>query len=314
MSPFAQRALGRTGLEVSALSLGTAGLGGIYGATDERTGIATVLRAFELGITTFDSSPYYGRTRSETVLGKALAQLPRDEIVVMTKCGRYGADDFDFSPARLRWSCDESLARLQVDHLDVLFLHDVEFGDLDRILDESVATLHELKRAGKARAVGITGLPLRIFRRAMERGTSLDAVLSYCHLNLQDDSLRDLLPEFAARGIGVVNGSPASMGLLANAGPQDWHPADATLRATCREAAQLCASRGAELATLALQFAFAQAGPATTLCGGITPQQVEASVAAVQQPLDRELLAQVQRVLQPVHRRTWLQGRPENQG
>lgn len=314
MTAFPKRPLGRTGIEVTALSLGTAGLGGIYGETDERTGIATALRAFDLGITTFDSSPYYGRTRSETVLGKALAQLPRDEVVVMTKCGRYGVDEFDFSPARIRRSCEESLRRLQVDHLDVLFLHDVEFGDLDQVLDEAVPALHEQKRAGVVRAVGITGLPLFLFRTAMARGVALDAILSYCHLTLQDDSLRDLLPELEARGIGVVNGSPAAMGLLASGGPQDWHPADAEIRAACAEAARLCASRGVELAELALQYSCAASGPATTLCGGITPQQVEASAAAMRRPLDTALVAEVQRVLQPVHRRTWLQGRPGNNG
>ncbi len=309
-----RRELGQTGLNVSVLSLGTAGLGGVYGNTDERTGVATALRAFDLGITTFDSSPYYGNTRSETVLGKALAQLPREDVVVMTKCGRYGATDFDFSPARIKSSVDESLQRLQIETLDVLFVHDIEFGDLDRILDESVATLHELKACGKARAVGITGLPLHVFHTAMDRGVQLDAILSYCHGTLFDDSLQTLLPRCHERRIGVVNGSPAAMGLLSSRGPQSWHPADAEIQGLCAQAAQHAASRGAELATLALQFACDLPGVATTLCGATTPAELEHSVRAVATPLDRTLLAEVESILQPIRGRTWLQGRPENNG
>ncbi|MEQ1632940.1 MAG: aldo/keto reductase [Planctomycetota bacterium] len=314
MSPIEKRPLGRTGLEVSSVSLGTAGLGGVYGEIDERTAIATVLRAFELGITTFDSSPYYGATRSETVLGKALAQLPRGEFVVMTKCGRYGSDEFDFTSARIRRSVDESLRRLQIDTLDVLFLHDIEFGDLDRILDESVATLHELKQRGKARAVGITGLPLHLFRTAMERSVQLDAILSYCHGTLFDDSLSGLLPMLAQRGIGVVNGSPAAMGLLSSRGPQPWHPADTLVKERCANAARFTAERGTELATLAFQFACHLPGVASTLCGATTPRELEGSVHAAGAQIDPDLLRSVLEILQPIRGRTWLQGRPENNG
>ena len=312
MSRIATRPLGRTGIEVSSLSLGAAGLGGVYGDTDEATGVRAALRAFELGITTFDTSPYYGKTRSETVLGKALAQLPRDEFVVMTKCGRYGEGEFDFSPQRIERSCDESLQRLQVERLDVLFLHDVEFGDLDRILDESVATLHRLKAKGKARAVGITGLPLSIFRRAIAAGAQLDAILSYCHATLFDDSLASLLPLCAQHGIGVVNGSPTSMGLLTSRGPQPWHPADEETKRVCASAAADFGRRGIELGDVALQFSCGVQGPASTLCGAVDAQQVEACVRAATAARDDRAIAEAQRALQPILGRTWIQGRPEN--
>ena len=312
MSRIATRPLGRTGIEVSSLSLGAAGLGGVYGDTDEATGVRAALRAFELGVTTFDTSPYYGKTRSETVLGKALAQLPRDEFVVMTKCGRYGEGEFDFSPQRIERSCDESLQRLQVERLDVLFLHDVEFGDLDRILDESVATLHRLKAKGKARAVGITGLPLSIFRRAIAAGAQLDAILSYCHATLFDDSLASLLPLCAQHGIGVVNGSPTSMGLLTSRGPQPWHPADEETKRVCASAAADFGRRGIELGDVALQFSCGVQGPASTLCGAVDAQQVEACVRAATAARDDRAIAEAQRALQPILGRTWIQGRPEN--
>jgi hypothetical protein len=312
VSRIATRPLGRTGIEVSSLSLGAAGLGGVYGDTDDATGVRAALRAFELGITTFDTSPYYGKTRSETVLGKALAQLPRDEFVVMTKCGRYGEGEFDFSPQRIERSCEESLQRLQVERLDVLFLHDVEFGDLDRILDESVATLHRLKAQGKTRAVGITGLPLSIFRRAIASGAQLDAILSYCHATLFDDSLASLMPLCEQHGIGVVNGSPTSMGLLSGRGPQPWHPADEQTKRVCAATAAEFAKRGLELGEVALQFSCGVEGPATTLCGAVDAAQVESCVQAATRTRDASAIADARRALQPILGRTWIQGRPEN--
>ncbi len=298
---------------VSPLSLGTAGLGGVYGACDEAASIRTVHRAFELGVNCFDSSPYYGSTRSETILGRALRELPREQLVVMTKCGRYGQADFDFSPARIRDSLERSLERLGLETLDVFFLHDVEFGDLDRILDESLAELLEHKRSGRVRAIGITGLPLRIFRRALELRAPIDAILSYCRLTLLDDALRELLPELAAAGIGVVNGSPTAMGLLSGKGPQDWHPAGAGIRAAARQAAAACAARGRELGALAFQWCAQQAGPATTLCGAVVAEELEQSLQAAMAPIDAALLDFVQSALRPVHRLRWQQGRDENQ-
>ena len=307
------RPLGSTGLQVSALGLGAANLGGVYGAVDQRQAIATVHRAFDLGVTLFDASPYYGDRLAETVLGKALASLPRDEFVLSSKAGRYGVDDFDFTPLRLASSLDESLARLQVERLDLFLLHDVEFGDLDLVLGESLPAMHALKQTGKVAHVGITGLPLTVFERALAQGAELDVVLSYAHATLFDTTLSAFVPRFAEHGIGLLNASAAAMGLLSSHGPRDWHPAPAAIRETCARAAGLCRSRGIELAELALSFSATVPGPASTLCGTASPTEIEANVRAVAAPPDPELLADVRRELAPIRDLTWPQGRPENQ-
>src|SRR5919199_4437148 len=105
------RPLGNTGLDVSILSYGASPLGSVFRDVDETEGIRTVHTALDLGINFIDVSPYYGLTRAEQVLGKALASVPRDRYYLATKVGRYGQTEFDFSAARVVASVDESLRR-----------------------------------------------------------------------------------------------------------------------------------------------------------------------------------------------------------
>lgn len=308
------RKLGETGLEVSALGLGAANLGGVYGAVDEAEAIATVHRAFDLGVNLFDASPYYGTTRGESVLGKALRDLPRADFVLSTKAGRYGENEFDFRPERLTQSLDESLQRLQVERVDLFLLHDVEFADLDMIFGTALPALHDLKATGKVGHVGLSGLPLEIFRRAFQVEAPLDVALSYCHATLFDGTLLDLVPQFHGRGIGLLNASAAAMGLLSNGGPPAWHPASKACKAACARAATLCAERGTELAELALGYTATLAGPAATICGTASVPQIEANVRAVSTAPDPDLLSEVQLLLAPIQNASWPQGLATNQG
>src|SRR5207253_6190639 len=130
-----------------------------------------------------------------------------------TKVGRYGVDQFDFTADRITRSVDESLERLGVDYIDLIQCHDVEFGDLNQVVEETIPALRAVCRTGKARFVGITGLPLKIFREVLDR-TPVDTILSYCRYSLNDRSLAGLIPYLEQRGVGVINASPLSMGLL----------------------------------------------------------------------------------------------------
>lgn len=307
------RVLGRTGLRVSVLGYGASPLGSVFRPIDEAEGIRAVHLALDLGINFIDVSPYYGRTRAETVLGKALATVPRERYFLATKVGRYGPDfpDFDFSAARVTRSVDESLARLGVEYVDLLQCHDIEFGCLDQIVTETLPALERLREQGKTRFVGITGLPLRIFPAVLDRA-EVDTVLSYCHYCLNDTALADLLPYLHDKGVGVINASPLAMRLLTDTPAPDWHPAPPALRQRCAEAARLCRERGASIAELAVQFATANPGIATTLVGTASPENIARNVAALERPLDPELLSDVLAVLEPVHNLTWPSGRPEN--
>ncbi|MCU0793292.1 MAG: aldo/keto reductase [Opitutaceae bacterium] len=307
------RTLGATGVNVSILAYGGSSLGAEFGVIDEAEGVRSVHVALDHGINLIDTAPYYGRTLAETVLGKALKGIARERYVLATKVGRYGktAAEFDFSAARVKRSVDESLARLGVDHVDFIQVHDMEFGDIDQIVTETIPALREVQRAGKARFVGITCLPVRLFRQVMDR-VDVDQIQSYCHYCLNDTALADHLPYLAQKKVGVFNSAPLAMRLLSDAGPPDWHPAPAELKRACAEAARICREHGTDLGRLALQFSLANPDIHTHVVGTASPKRVLANIADAEAPLDRDLLERLLAVLAPVHNLSWSSGRAEN--
>jgi L-galactose dehydrogenase len=308
-----QRPLGNTGLNVSILSYGASPLGSVFRDVDESEGIRCVHRAVDLGINLIDCSPYYGLTKAERVLGKALQGIPRDSYYLATKVGRYGPDlpDFDFSAERVTRSVDESLARLGVENLDIIQCHDVEFSELNQIIHETIPALRRVVEVGKARFVGITGLPLKVFTEVAAQ-VQIDTILSYCRYSLNDASLENILPFMQEKGVGVISASPLSMGLLTSRGAPSWHPAPDQVKIACRKAVEFCESKGASIEKLAVQFAVANPEIASTLVGTANPANIEKNVKWAEEPLDEELLDEVLEILDPVLFQTWESGRPEN--
>jgi L-galactose dehydrogenase len=305
------RVLGRTGLRVSMLGFGGAPLGSAYGPTTQDESTAAVRAALAAGINYFDTAPYYGATTAETALGRALVGVPREAYLLATKVGRYGLDDFDFSAARVAASVDESLARLGCGHLDLIQVHDLEFGHLEQIVAETLPALDRLRAGGKVRFIGITGLPLRALT-VVHAHWPTDTVLSYCHHCLHDTTLADAAPAWRACQSGVINASPLAMGLLSAAGPPAWHPAPPALKQACAAAAAFCRARGRSLAEVALQFALTDPPADTTLVGMRTTEEVRLNVAAAAAPPDLEFIATLQKRFAPVRNLTWPSGRPEN--
>ncbi|MGA2440416.1 MAG: aldo/keto reductase [Tepidisphaeraceae bacterium] len=305
------RTLGQTGLRISALSFGASSLGGVFHEVNESDCIRTVHVSLEKGINFIDTSPFYGLTKSETVLGKALKTVPRDRYVLATKVGRYGPEDFDFSAKRVTASVEQSLKRLGVEYVDLIQAHDIEFGDLDQVIDQTIPALRKVQKAGKARFVGVTGLPLKAIWRVVE-AVPVDAVLSYCRFALNDTALLDLAPLLKSRGVGIINASPLGMGLLSSRGTPPWHPAPAELKEVCARAAAHCRAKDASIERLAIQYALSKPDIATTLVGSANPAAMEKNVQWAGEPIDRQLLDEVLAILKPVHNLTWPSGRPEN--
>lgn len=304
------RRLGATGLEVSVLGLGASALGSMYRPVSDREAREVVAEAFDLGITYFDVSPYYGLTLAEARLGQALASLPRVKLVLSTKAGRYGDQVFDFSRARIARSIDESLARLKTDYLDIVLLHDIEFGDPVQVVEEGWRALVDARQAGKVRYAGASGLPLGVLAD-FARAAAPDVILSYCHYCLNDQSLDQLADSLTAQQIGLINASPLAMGLLTAGGPPSWHPAPAPLLAAAQEAARVAAAHGVNLADLALQFATRHPRVATTLVSTARVDHLRHDVKTITRPMDDEALTAVLAALAPVKNLSWPSGRAD---
>lgn len=329
MSPtvaIPKRKLGKTGLEVTVLGMGGAPLGGLFQDLTDEQGAEAVKEAFKQGINFFDTSPYYGVTRSEIVMGHGLKGLPRDQVILATKVGRYDKAKFDFSAATVTQSVHDSLKRLQVEYIDLIQTHDIEFGDLDQVVNETLPALVKLREQGLVRFIGITGLPLKIFPYILDRvpAGTVDTVLSYCHYSLNDQTLADMIPYLKEKNVGIINASALSMGLLTDQGPYDWHPAPQKLKEACRKAAKTCGEQGVSLRRLALQEAINNSDMSTQLVGMGSIQEVQSNVQTVLEGLglvenkttkqDAAALKEVQSILRPTHGVTWPSGKPVNEG
>ncbi|BCU78123.1 aldo/keto reductase [Luteolibacter sp. LG18] len=310
------RKLGNTGLDVSVLGFGASSLGSVFREVSVEDCIATVHAALAGGINFIDVSPSYGQTLAELRLGRALEGVPRESYLLATKIGSYSEarGDYDFSKASTERSVEHSLMRLGVDYLDLIQCHDIEFADHDQIVEETLPTLLSLKEQGLVRHVGITGLPLGIFRSILDRvpAGTVETILSFCHYELNDTSLGELLPYFKEKGVGVINASPTGMGLLTRRGAPSWHPSSPEIQAGCRKAVDHCNAKGVDIVKLAVQFCCVNPDIATTLVGTANPANIRDNIAYVEEPIDEQLLAEVMEILEPIRNFTFTRGLPQH--
>lgn len=307
--------LGKTGLKISSLCFGASSLGSVFHETKEAESIKAVETALDGGINFIDVSPYYGHYKAETVLGKALKVLPREKYYLSTKVGRYGKDGvntWDYSAKRVTDSVYESMERLNIDFIDLINVHDIEFqaalpGGLQLVVDETLPALLELKKKGVVGHVGITDLQLENLKWVIEhseKGT-VESVLNFCHYCLNDDKIVDFLDFFEENGVGVINASPLSMGLLSKRGVPAWHPAPKPLVEACAKAAQYCDEKGYPIEKLAIQYSVSNPRIAGTLFSSANPDNVARNIAWANEEPDWELVSKVQEIIGDQKRVSW---------
>ena len=295
-------------MKVSNLGFGASSLGGVFHSIREEEGIEAVHTAVDNGINFIDVSPYYGHLKAETVLGKALKDIPREKYYLSTKVGRYGhngVNTWDYSAKRAQESVYESMERLNVDYIDLINVHDIEFqgdmeGGLQLIVDETLPALVELRDKGIVKHVGITDLQPENLKWVVEHAPAgtIESILNFCHYSLNDTLLADYLGFFEQHNVGVINASPFSMGLLSQRGAPAWHPAGKDLQRACAKAAAYCEEQGYPIDKLAIQFSTSM-NPriATTLFSSANPQNVLKNIQYVNEPMDEALVQKVQEII-----------------
>ncbi len=306
------RTLGNTGLQLPILSFGASSLGAEFRNVTLDEVLASVRVALDCGMNFIDTSPFYGRGMSEVLLGVALKGVPRDSYKLCTKLGRYDLTHFDFSAKRVAESVDVSLHRLGTDHLDIVLCHDIEFVPMQQIVDETIPALRKAQQAGKVGFIGFSGYPMKIFPFVLEQ-TSVDCVLSYNQYTLQNTRFADeMVPYLQSKGVGAMNAGPFSARLLTNAPLPAWLKEPEAVKAAARQAAELCAQRGSDIAKVALQFSIANPDITTTVAGSANPNNIRNWAKWAAEPIDEELLRDVREIFAPVKNLGHKEGLPEN--
>ncbi|XP_034946045.1 L-galactose dehydrogenase-like [Chelonus insularis] len=278
--------LGKTGLLVSELSYGGGPLGFHYGLYDENEAIEAIKQALRCGINYIDTAPWYGQGRSETVIGKALKDIPRQAYYLATKVGRYELNYekmFDFSVDKTRKSFKNSLERLQVDYVDVIQVHDIEFApSLNIIITQTLPELSRIVAQGKAKFIGITGYPISTLKECIQKSNiNISCVLTYSRFTLIDNTLHEYLPFFKKLNIGVINGAALAMGLFTNQGPPEWHPADDEVKNVCQNAVKYCNDRNVDIARLAIWYSIQFGNVDTHLIGIQDLKQLKTNISLI---------------------------------
>lgn len=291
------RQIGRSGVNASAVGLGTWAIGGwMWGGTDETESIAAIQASLEAGVTLIDTAPAYGLGRSEEIVGKALAGR-RDKAVIATKCGlvwhtQKGNHFFDqegkpvhryLGRDAIVHEVEESLRRLGTDYIDLYITH---WQDPTTPIEETVAALEELKQAGKIRAIGASNVNRTELEQYIQTG-SLDAIQE--RFSMIDRKIEaDLLPLTVQNGVSTLSYSSLALGLLSGTiGPDRIFAGDDQRKDNPRfsvanrqkakvfsDAIRPVAERhGASIAQVVIAWTLAQPGVTFALCGARNPAQ-----------------------------------------
>ncbi|MTW09971.1 aldo/keto reductase [Pseudoduganella eburnea] len=317
MSASATRKLPRSGIALTGMGLGCAQLGGLYQAMSDAEAQAVVTAAWEAGIRYFDTAPYYGYTLSERRLGAALRDRERDSFVISTKAGRLMLLDsgvqpgengwaeplpfrpyFDYSYEGIMRSHQDSLRRLCMDRVDILYVHDIgraTHGSLHPHYWKQLTqgggfrALTQLRNEGSVGAIGLGVNEWRAVADAMNVCDIDCALLAGRYTLLEQAARKPLLDLCAARGVGIVIGGPFNSGILAGSRKFNYEDAPKEVVARVDAISAVCRDHGVPLQAAALQFPMAHPAVVSCVAGAHSPEQLRQNAAWFGQTLPEGL-------------------------
>jgi len=312
MTVFEKRALGRTAISVTALGLGCATLGGSRVSVSRKQAEAIVRAAWAAGVRYVDTAPFYGFGQAERCVGDALREVPRDEWVLSTKVGRLLRPHvnptaielgqrrmpfdavFDYSYDAIMRSFEDSLLRLGLARIDILYVHDI--GAMQHGADAHPEIMHslrasgyraleELRRGGAVRAIGIGVNEREVLLEAMEWGAWDAFLLAGRYTLLEQAPLDDLLPKCLSSGISIVVGGPLNSGILAGRDSWNYRTAPPEIVARVGQIKAVCDSHQVPLAAAALQFPLAHPAVAAIIPGPRNAEEFAANLKLLRHPI-----------------------------
>jgi D-threo-aldose 1-dehydrogenase len=327
MDPLARRRLGNTGVQLTQLGFGSAGLGDLFSVLSEDQAMATLAAAWDAGIGYYDTAPWYGLTQSEHRVGRFLRGQKRERFVLSTKVGRtmHAVPDparldrliwagglpfsvrFDYSYDGVMRSFEDSLQRLGLPRIDLLVIHDLDFlyhrteaavaAYLAQLFTGGFRALRALKEAGLIGGIGAGINELGMIPRFLDM-MPLDFFVVAMPYTLMDQPVLDMeFPRVVTAGAGVVIGAVFASGILATgavAGAKyHYEPATPEALAKVARIEAVCARHGVPLPAAALQFPLGHPAVASVIPGAIAPEHVTRNVAAFRHPIPADLWAEL---------------------
>ena len=301
--PLDEVELGRTGLRVRRLALGTAPLASIFWGNEADTAVGTVARALELGVRFFDTAPFYGLGEAERRLGRALAAAGGPRPVIATKAGRLLTDEpdgsvgvrFDFSYDAAQRSLESSLERLGVDRVDIVHIHDPD-DHIDEAIEGTFPALVALRDQG---VIGVVSLGTNsvVTAEAFLERADLDCMLVAGRYTLLDRSAVGLIDACSERGVAYLAAGVFNSGVLARPQAGAWYdygPASDETLARAAAIDAVCQRHGVALKAAAVNFALTNPNVAAVVVGMAAPAEVDENLAALRTPIPDELWQELQ--------------------
>jgi D-threo-aldose 1-dehydrogenase len=326
-SPLATRRLGRAGVEVTELGLGTAPLGENWDIIEEEEAAALLAASWDGGVRYFDTSPWYGKGQAEHRVGRALYRKPRDQFVISSKVGRtlrrplkpgpfqhgdwLGGLEFeaisDYSYDGVMRSFEDSLQRLGINRIDVPLIHDLDTWHfkteakvgpyMNQLFTSGWRALEELRDQGVIKGIGAGFNTVGTIPRYLDLFDIDFFLIAMRYTLLEQDVLDAEFPRCAERGVGIVIGGPYNSGILATgAVPHAMHnysPATAEIRERVARMEAVCKRHGVPLPAAALQFPLGHPIVAAAIPGAISRKQVAQNLAAFNHPIPADLWAEL---------------------
>ena len=308
----------KSGLQIPEFGIGTSPFGGLFASVSESAVADVISTSMELGLNYFDTAPHYGMGSAEVRLGRNINHLPRSSFVVSTKVGRLivpseKADDpgwenstaaveriFDFSAAGIERSLLESLERLKMESVEMIFIHDPD-GAADQAISEAYPVLERLRAEGIVKTIGI-GITSNEIPTRFINETDIDVVLIALKYTLLDQSAAiELLPTALKKGVSVIAGGVFNSGILTNpkAGATfNYEPASPEVLARAQKIEKFFLDRGVSLAQAALQFPMQHPAISAILVGCRSADEVTTNVALYNREIDSHIWREFDTFLQ----------------